>query len=444
MENTPPWPRCPEAAAFFRTLLDRFVEANPPLEAIRSRLAAVGVDIAVLVDHWVVPENSVSTHLLKQLGLAETVLPEGDRVWGHPAARLPRLRFKKDKTVLALGIESIEDFTTAHALETHAIHGEPEATYRCGHVALPVGELMPVQRRGSDGFAPLDLDEEARRALPWLRDAFDQRPRHGPETEAVANAMQSFDQAARILGQGRAVEEFFAAERRFYLKRNALARWQGARQTAVGIGWSNHDHHTYRTARPTFQPLIQAFVHMGFIPRERFHAGPDAGWGAQILDHPLSRIVVFADVDLGDRETDIDFARTPLPESDRLGTIGLWCALHGSSIGPAGLHHLECEFLHDIVRDQCIAAGGSVMPPFTDLPMLRQSFTEAEIWTVEPDRIGRLISEAKLSPEEARRFLSEGAKGSHLEILQRWEGYKGFDKTSVSGIIRSTDARRGT
>ncbi len=39
-------------------------------------------------------------------------------------------------------------------------------------------------------------------------------------------------------------------------------------------------------------------------------------------------------------------------------------------------------------------------------------------------------------------FERTGAAGSHLEILQRWEGFKGFNKTGVSAIIRETDARR--
>ena len=31
---------------------------------------------------------------------------------------------------------------------------------------------------------------------------------------------------------------------------------------------------------------------------------------------------------------------------------------------------------------------------------------------------------------------------SGLEVLQRWEGFKGFNKTGVSAIIQETDARR--
>ena len=47
-----------------------------------------------------------------------------------------------------------------------------------------------------------------------------------------------------------------------------------------------------------------------------------------------------------------------------------------------------------------------------------------------------------ISPEQAERFRHEGALGSHLEILERNDGYKGFNQTGISEIIRDTDPRR--
>jgi hypothetical protein len=38
-----------------------------------------------------------------------------------------------------------------------------------------------------------------------------------------------------------------------------------------------------------------------------------------------------------------------------------------------------------------------------------------------------------------QRFLAEGAIGSHLEILERRGGFKGFNQKSVSAIIAATD-----
>jgi hypothetical protein len=169
------------------------------------------------------------------------------------------------------------------------------------------------------------------------RKAFDTRPRAGDELSVIAEARTRFEEAATILGWGRATEEFFAAERFYYLARNFAARWQYNRQVALGIGWANHDHHTYRCSRAAFKALIQLFVTMGFLCRERFYAGAEAGWGAQVLEHPESRVVIFADVDISPEELDLDFSEAQLPERESLGTIGLWCALHGSSIAQAGI-----------------------------------------------------------------------------------------------------------
>ncbi|HVK05327.1 MAG TPA: hypothetical protein VM490_17755, partial [Armatimonadaceae bacterium] len=179
-----------------------------------------------------------------------------------------------------------------------------------------------------------------------------------------------------------------------------------------------------------------------FSFRERFYAGAEAGWGAQILEHPESRVILFCDVDMSPEELDVDFRETLLAPRDTLGTIGLWCALHGSSIAAAGMHHIECEFDFARCEADYRAAGFGVMKPFTDLPMLKQAFTEPEIWPVAPERLADLRARGAITPAQADAFARDGAAGSHLEILQRWEGFKGFNKTGVSAIILETDARR--
>jgi len=41
-----------------------------------------------------------------------------------------------------------------------------------------------------------------------------------------------------------------------------------------------------------------------------------------------------------------------------------------------------------------------------------------------------------------KTFLGNGAVGSHLENLQRTQGFKGFNQHSVSAIIKATDPRK--
>jgi hypothetical protein len=151
--------------------------------------------------------------------------------------------------------------------------------------------------------------------------------------------------------------------------------------------------------------------------------------------------VLFLDVDLNADEIAIDFAHHPLPESEHLGTIGLWCELHGDSILQAGMHHLEAQFLFDELTQDLATVGVGMMKPFSNFPYLMQAFTAGEMWTVDPRRIDRLLKHRKIGHEQADKFSTQGALGSHLENLQRREGYKGFNQKNVSIIIKQTDPR---
>jgi hypothetical protein len=234
----------------------------------------------------------------------------------------------------------------------------------------------------------------------------------------------------------------FEAERKYWQSRNRAAQVQKARQDGFGLGWANHDHHTFRSSRRLFPRLIGIFERLGFELRERFHAGEHAGWGAQVLEHPTTGIVIFADLDLAPDELSHDFAHEPLADLPRPNTVGLWVGLHGESMLEAGMHHLEAQFEFDELRDGLKhEAGIDMMKPFSDFPFLRQAFTAGERWRVSRTRVDRLLTLGWIDAEQHQRFLSEGAIGSHLENLQRREGYKGFNQQAVSAIIAATDPR---
>jgi hypothetical protein len=443
MNTVENWPRCPEAAQWFAQLFHAFAAANPQVEMLARQFQKVGVDILTLVDHWILSEAARDEAALTAYGLSHATMPEGDEVWSHPQARLPKVRFKAKRATpcLALRVDSVEDFAQANGLTYDSCHGEPNSGYQCAHLALPEGELMPIARRGYAGFAPRALTATERANLAQVEALFLERDRSGAESEVVARAQTLVEQAVALVGQDRAADVFFAAERVYYETRNAAARYQYAQQQQIGIGWANHDHHTFRSSRTSFRALIRLFHTLGFCSREKFYAGAEAGWGAQVLEHPVSRVVIFADVDMSPNELSVDYASVDLPPRDTLGTIGLWCALHTSSIAQAGLHHLECEFDFAQAEANMKAAGFGVMPPFTDLPMLKQAFTVAETWPVARERVEPLVAAGLITREQAEKFVVQGAPGSHLEILQRWEGFKGFNKTGISAIIRDTDAR---
>jgi hypothetical protein len=439
------WPRCPEAAAFFERELQAFLDANPTVADMAARFhSEAGVSLLCLVDHWTLPDSERLRAHLASLGLCETTTVDGDLVWEHPQARLPRVRLEAALSAprLALSAENLIDFAEANHLPIQGQHGDPDSGYEEVRYPLPAGELAVVVRAGYAGFRPGELMPAAARALARAREAFRDRRRVGDEAEVLHDTQALVQRVIDELGVDRTADAFFAAERDYYLTRNRAARWQYARQTEMGFGWANHDHHTYRSSRTGFRGLMQLWQQLGFVARERFYAGAEAGWGAQICEHPVSRVVIFADVDMAPEELGIDFAATELSARPDLGTIGLWCALHGSSIGAAGMHHIECEFDFAQAQTNFEAADFPVMAPFTDLPMLKQAFSAAETWPVSADRIDALAAAGSITAAQAERFRLHGAPGSHIEILQRWEGFKGFNKTGVSSIIRETDARR--
>ncbi len=52
------------------------------------------------------------------------------------------------------------------------------------------------------------------------------------------------------------------------------------------------------------------------------------------------------------------------------------------------------------------------------------------------------MGKGQITREQASQFRENGAIGSHLESLQRDEGFKGFNQQGVSEIISATDPRK--
>jgi hypothetical protein len=245
------------------------------------------------------------------------------------------------------------------------------------------------------------------------------------------------------LGTDVAAWAAFAAERAYWQRRNRAGQVQKGRQDRLGLGWANHDHHTFRSSRVAYDTLIKILEVFGFRPRERFYAGAEAGWGAQVMEQSTCRFAVFADVDLAPEEVEGDFAHRPLDPRRELGTVGLWCALHGESMLEAGLHHVAGRFDFEAATAGLAEWGVDMMEPFSKFSYLRQAFTQGERWDVSPGRLERLITNGQIARRQAERLAEKGAVGSHLENIQRGEGFKGFNQQTVSDIIRRTDPRLG-
>ena len=160
---------------------------------------------------------------------------------------------------------------------------------------------------------------------------------------------------------------------------------QKARQDRLGMGWANHDHHTFRSSRKHFTQLVRLFEMLGFHCRERFYAGKEAGWGGPSDGKPQLPFGVVFGRRFGTRMSWKSTSRIMRsPELPTLGTIGLWCALHGDSILKSGMHHLEAQFMFDELKQDLAAQGIGMMDPFSSFPYLKQAFTQGESLACRP------------------------------------------------------------
>jgi hypothetical protein len=439
------WPLAYAAEKFLRQRLDEFLSLNPAAQELAARMhKETGNDFFEWIDHLVIGLEHEKA--LAELGFVpdpvETV--NGEIVLHHPRATLPRvLLVKGRRSVVALHPESLADFVAALSLSS-PIEGAPCSRFRRVLVSEENGaRLEAVERNAYRGFvlAPIhaaDLKNFVQARELWRT----RRRRCANDAEGFKVADQIMVKSMELVGRDLTCQFFFEEERRYWESRNRAARIQRRRQDVLGLGWGNSDHHTFRCSRLHFVDLIEFLVHLGFVKRERYYSGAEAGWGAQILEQPNLGIVVFADVDLLPEETEVDFSRIRLGPAPRLGTVGMWVGLHGESFLQAGMHHLEARFEFDALKTQLEKEGVGTMKPFSDFEFLRQAFTEGERWPVSMDRLRKLIHECLVTSDQFEKFVKEGAIGSHLENLQRHGGYKGFNQKSVSVIIDATDPRK--
>lgn len=446
------WFRCPEAERFVIECLGQFVSDMPPVQDLESRLLAqTNTFLLDWLDHLVLADGDAPRSQLADLGFEpENVPAEPDNtVYHHPGAIFPRLVLRTETGVtpgtvvaVAISVEEASAFLMAHRVSA-PIEGTPLSPYRRATVWQTGGrEFVVVERRGHQGFVPLDMAPEyPLRYLRALEQWVTRRRRFDDVREGMERTLALARELVSDMGTDTAAWIFLQAEQACWQQRNRAGQVQKSRQDRLGLAWANRDHAAFRCSREVFSLLIQILETLGFQPRERFYAGAEAGWGAQVMEHPACRFAIFADVDLAPDEVEGDFAHRPLRSRRKLDTIGLWCALHGDSMLAAGPHHLACRLDFDAATAALVELGIEMMRPFSEFSYLRQAFTRGERWTVPADRLEQLVATGQIDERQRERFARNGAVGSHLENIQRGEGFKGFNQQTVSDIIRRTDPR---
>ncbi len=444
------WPLAYEAEALLSAHLEAFLERNQAAARLARRMHdETGTEFFEWVDHFIVSANHEKAFRAVGFVTETSDAPVDHTVLAHPHAMLPRvlvsLQAPPSAAPLSLAIrpEYLADFMARHGLAGEP-RGEPGSRYRVIAVSEENGALLQaVERLGYRGFTGAEPPPGFAAALLKARELWRTRKRDfASDDEGVKQAFAVQRKCIDLAGREAACEIFFAEERHYWELRNRAARVQKRRQDLLGLGWANHDHHTFRCSRRYFPDLVKFLENLGLVKRERFYAGAEAGWGAQVMEAPVVGIVVFADVDLLPGEVDQDYAMQRLPEIDAARTVGLWCGLHGDSFLQAGMHHLEARFNFPLLREQLAAEGIATMKPFSDFPFLKQAFTEGERWPVDPRRAEALRARGIITVEQCAGFIRDGAIGSHLENLQRKGGFKGFNQKAVSAIIAATDPRK--
>jgi hypothetical protein len=446
------WLRHPEAEDLVVSRLSELIHDMPAVQRFTSRLMThTSSSLIDWVDHLVLADGPRPRGQLAEVGFEREEVPAepGNVVYHHPGTCLPRILLRSGTDTppgvtlaAAIQVEDIGFFLMTHDLAV-PVDGMVSSPYRRAR-AWQEGEreFLVVERRGHAGFVPTLVSSDYAQRYLTAYEQWAARPRtFESDREGMIHTLNLVRSLASAMGSDAAAWIAFSAEREHWQRRSRAAQVQKARQDSLGLGWANHDHHTFRSSREVFPLLIQILEAFGFRPRERFYAGAEAGWGAQVMEQPTCRLAVFADVDLSPDEVTEDFGHRQLSPRHELGTVGLWCALHGESMLDAGLHHLAGRFDFEAVTADLAGWGIQMMHPFSNFSYLRQAFTQGERWDVAPNRLDRLLAAGQIDGQRRAQFAERGAIGSHLENIQRGEGFKGFNQQTISDIIRRTDPR---
>ena len=432
------WRPEPAAEAFVATLLASALERCEPAGGYARRLLELSaVRLRDVVDH-LSPADATTWRRAHELGWR----PAGAGMLRHADGLFPDL-VDDGRAFVAIRTESVEQLLAATGSDA-VIEGAAHGPYRRARVFRGAGaDLVAVERNGHASCEMPEVPATTIRAARVHLQRFRARRRQFDDVPSgLDHTERLVDAAVAELGPHWACDLFFRAEREYWQAHCAAARLQHARQWQAGIGWANVDHHTYDASRIHFAQTIRVLETLGYQCRELLYAGHQAGWGSQILEQPVLRSTIFADIDLAPHELDIDFAHRPMQPLERHRRAGLWCVMHGESMLEAGLNHVAG--LHDqrALRAQFAGLGQRMMAPFSDFPVLYQELTEGEWRAVDPDRIDALERDGQLDAAEAEDFRSRGAICAHYENIERNDGFKGFNRPGIDGVLSVLDPRR--
>lgn len=432
------WEPQVEAEVFFTGLLARCCEENEFLADFNRNLArATGIRLRDIVDHVCFGDPAFATQL-ERAGWSKTQ----PGIWENASGLFPVFVQRSGPRTLWIRVEDCARFKLQQNIAGDIEGAEYGAARRLAAWEGPSVSMGVFERNGQSGF---DVPEEASETIRLARlhaQTFQSRRREFDDpVQGLLYTEDLVDRAIDDLGPHRACDLWLKAERLYWQRFCLAGRRQKSRQDALGVGWCNIDHHTYDGSREHFRHTIRILEKLGYELREMLYAGDLAGWGSQVLEQPVIKSTIFADVDLTPDELDVDFAHEQLPTLDRHRRAGLVSALHGESILEAGLNHVaglyDWEACNRILRED----GMAFMEPFSNSDVLYQELTIGDTYAVAPSRVDVLEAEGHIASAEAETVRLNGAIRTHFENIERNFGYKGFNKAGIDTVLRKLDPR---
>src|SRR3989344_3290203 len=342
------WNLYPEAERFLQKQVNNFLNSNRFARKLAKRMEKeTSTRFFDWIDYISLPSKKINRKKFLRLGFRNVNNFDGYHVFKNPGSIFFNVLLSHDDYVeVCLKPENIEYFVKKIKVRVK-IEGKKFNSLRKAYINKQGKYILSaIERRGNNSFSVRE-DNDTSEYKKALRMFFKRKRKFNSDKEGMVYTHKLIKKVLKRLSKERTADAFFRNERIYWEKRNKSGQIQNKRQNELGLGWGNHDHHTYRSSRENFTRLVRIFEDIGYKCRERFYAGERAGWRAQILEHPICDIVLFADVDISKDERHKDFSHKGLKRIDKFGTVGLWIGLHGESILQAGMHHLEARFMFE-------------------------------------------------------------------------------------------------
>ena len=432
------WLPQPEAETVLSDHIETLIQTCPKAKAFRRNLREnCGIRLRDVIDHISFQDRNLIARLEKA-GWSKV----SDNVWSNPNGLFPE--FVRDDTIptIWMRVENAALFALTHDV-ANSIEGPEHGPARRLRVWDTKESGFGVyERNGYQGFdipsSSPELTLLSRRHLQAFRA---RRREFSSPAQGLDHTDTLVTRAVLDIGPHWACDLWFKAEREYWQRRCSAGRRQKNKQDSMGVGWNNIDHHTYDGSREHFRHTITILEKLGYELREMLYAGELAGWGSQVLEQPVLKSTIFADVDLSPDELEVDFAHDELPPLPKHRRAGLVSAMHGESILQAGLNHVAGLYDRRQLNKILAQDGVEFMAPFSDFNVLYQELTLGDWGAVDPLRIDELERLGHLTQTAADEVRLSGAIMTHLENIERNFGYKGFNKIGIDGVLRKLDPR---